>query len=181
MPVMKGIREEERSMDDAARIGARLEASAWVLRGAVMGIAAGGVFLLFEIVAAGIMSHSSFVPLRMIAAVALGEGALPGQPTIGLAVVVPAALAVHYALSALYGAAFGAIIGMGGLHNNRLVLVGAAAVFGFLLWLVNFYAIAPLAFPWFSMTNPLVQIAAHAFFGTALGLSLAWWFGGSGK
>jgi hypothetical protein len=164
-------------------LGIKSEARRWVLRGAVMGIAAGGVFLIFEMVLAGLTGQSVFEPLRMIAAVVLGEGALPPQPTIVLAIVVPAALAVHYALSAIYGAVFGvAVAGIDALRHGRFVLVGAATIFGFLLWLVNFYVIAPIAFPWFSMAEPYVQFTAHTFFfGTALGLSLARRLGGGGK
>jgi hypothetical protein len=144
-----------------------------------MGIAAGGVFLIIEMIAAGIMGQSAFDPLRMIAAIALGEGALPVQPTVGLAIVVPVALATHYALSAIYGAVFGvAVAEIGALRHDRVVLVGAAAAFGLLLWLVNFYVIAPIAFPWFSMADPFVQFLAHTFFGAALGLSLAGRLGG---
>lgn len=158
----------------ATRLGTRSEAGSWVLPGAVMGIAAGGVFLIFEMIAAGIMGQSAFGPFRMIAAIVLGEGVLPMQSTVGLAVVVPVALAVHYALSAFYGAVFGTLAAvLGALHNGRMVLVVAASVFGFVLWLANFYAIAPALFPWFLMANPVVQFIAHTFFfGTALGLML---------
>ncbi len=124
--------------------------------------------------AAGIMGQSAFEPLRMIAAIILGESALPTQSTIGLAVVVPVALAIHYALSAFYGAVFGAAVAaIGTLRNGRMALAVAASVFGFVLWLANFGAIAPVLFPWFSMADPAVQFIAHTlFFGTPLGLML---------
>ena len=120
------------------------------------------------------MCHSAFKPFSTIAAVVLGDGALTVQSTIGLAVVVPVALAIHYALSAFYGAVFGATVGLIGiLRNGRMALVVAASIFGFVLWLANFYEIAPALFPWFSMTNPVVQFIAHTFFfGTTLGLML---------
>jgi hypothetical protein len=140
-----------------------------------MGIAAGGVFLIFEMGIAGNTGSSAFIPVRMIGAIVLGEGALPTQPTIGLAVVVPVALAFHFALSALYGAVFGAIATrLGILRSSHLALIGAASIFGLLLWLVNFYVVAPVLFPWFLMSNPVVQFLAHTFFfGTVLGLLLA--------
>ena len=57
---------------------------------------------------------------------------------------------------------------------SRGALIGAAAVGGLLLWLVNFYVIAPVAFPWFTMANQVVQFFAHTiFFGAAFGLLLA--------
>jgi hypothetical protein len=150
----------------------RSEAGSWILPGAVMGVAAGGVFLIFEMIATGIMGQSAFEPFRMIAAVILGEGALPAHSTIGLPAVVPVALAIHYALSAFYGAVFGAAVGaIGTLRNDRMALAGAASVFGFVLWLANFGAIAPALFPLFLMADPAVQFIAHTlFFGTPLGL-----------
>ena len=152
----------------------RAGASRWVLPSAVMGIAAGGVFLIFEMIAAGIMGQGAFEPFRMIAAMILGEGALPAHSTIGLAVVVPVALAITYALSAFYGAVFGAAVAaIGTLRSGHEALAGAASVFGFVLWLANFGAIAPALFPWFLMADPTVQFIAHTlFFGTPLGLML---------
>ena len=150
------------------------EAGGWILPGAVMGVAAGGVCLIFEMIAAGIMGQSAFEPFRMIAAMVLGEGALPAHSTIGLAVEVAVALAIHYALSAFYGAVLGAAVGaIGTLRNDRMALSGAASVFGFFLWLANFGAIAPALFPWFLMADPAVQFIAHTLcFGTPLGLML---------
>jgi hypothetical protein len=150
------------------------EAGGWILPGAVMGIAAGGVFLIFEMVVSAITGPSAFEPFRMIAAVVLGAGSLSAEPTIGLPTVVPVALTIHYALSAFYGAVFGTIAAViSALRNSRMALVVAASVFGFVLWLANFYVIAPALFPWFLMANPVVQFIAHTFFfGTALGLML---------
>jgi hypothetical protein len=38
------------------------------------------------------------------------------------------------------------------------------------LWIVNFYVIAPIAFPWFLQANPLLQFIGHTFFfGSVLG------------
>jgi hypothetical protein len=158
----------------ATRLGTRSKVGSWVLPGAVMGMAAGGVFLIFEMIAAGIVGQSAFEPFKMIAAIVLGEGVLPVQSTIGLAVAVPVALAVHYALSAFYGAVFGTVAAViGVMRNGRMALAVAASVFGFGLWLANFYAIAPALFPWFLMADPAVQFIAHTlFFGTPLGLML---------
>jgi hypothetical protein len=138
-----------------------------------MGIAAGGVFLIFEMIVSAITGSSAFEPFRMIAAVALGAGALSAEPTIGLPTVVPVTLAVHYTLSAFYGAVFSTITAVTStLRNDRIALVVAASVFGFVLWLANFYVIAPALFPRFLMANPVVQFFAHTFFGTALELML---------
>jgi hypothetical protein len=70
------------------------------------------------------------------------------------------------------GAGFGIVASaIEALRENRTLLIGAATAAGFALWIVNFYVIAPFAFPWFAMANPVVQFLAHAFFfGTVLGL-----------
>lgn len=150
-------------------------AGVWALAGSLMGISAGGIFLIFEMLVAGRVGPGAFGPLRMIGATVLGENALPTQQTMGLLLVVPVALIVHFVLSAVYGAVFGTVAGsIGALKGNRRTLVGAATAFGFTLWIVNFYVIAPVLFPWFGMANPVVQFIAHTFFfGTTLGLILA--------
>lgn len=141
--------------------------------GMALGFLAGIVFIVFEVVVAVIMGSSPFGPPQMMGAILLGEGSLETLATP--AFVAVAGLALHFLLSALYGGAFGAIVQMvRPLGNNRLLLVAAAAVFGILLWVVNFYLISPVAFPWFAMADPVVQFLAHAFFyGAVLGLLLA--------
>jgi len=142
----------------------------------VGGIIAGIVFAMFEMIMAAIMGDGFFAPLMMIGAIVLGQGALPmPEPTIGLSTIVPVGIAVHMVLSIIYGAVFAALAsGVGFLRNYRWALIGVATVFGIALWIVNFYVVASILFPWFGMANPVVQFLAHAFFfGTALGLVLA--------
>jgi hypothetical protein len=161
----------------ATRLDARAGVGSWAVAGLVAGIIAGIVFMVFEMVVAAIMGPSPFGPPRMIGAIALGQGALPmpQPPTIGLSTVLPVAMIIHFVLSAVYGVVFGAIAsGIGFLRSSRAMLILAATLFGFALWIVNFYVIAPIAFPWFAMANPVVQFLAHTFFfGTVLGLVLA--------
>ena len=158
------------------RVGARPASRSWVIAGLVGGIIAGIVFAMFEMIMAAIMGDGFFAPLMMIGAIVLGQGALPmPEPTIGLSTIVPVGIAVHMVLSMLYGVVFGAVASsVGFLRNNRWALIGVATVFGFALWIVNFYVVAPVLFPWFGMANPVVQFFAHTFFfGTVLGLLLA--------
>lgn len=160
---------------NAIQLDARTGTGGWVLTGAIMGIIAGIAFVVFEMVVAWVLQGAPFGPPRMISAIALGQGALPPSPTVSLAAALPVALIIHFVLSAIYGAVFGAIASaIGALRNSRGALIVAANVFGLLLWLVNFYVIAPILFPWFLMANPVVQFFAHTFFyGSALGLVLA--------
>jgi hypothetical protein len=160
----------------ATHIDAGPATRSWVIAGLVGGIIAGIVFAMFEMIVAAIMGDGFFAPLMMIGAIVLGQGALPmPEPTIGLSTIVPVGIAVHMVLSMLYGVVFGAVASsVDFLRNNRWALIGVATVFGFALWIVNFYVVAPVLFPWFGMANPVVQFFAHTFFfGTALGLVLA--------
>ena len=59
------------------------------------------------------------------------------------------------------------------LRSSIGVLTTVGVAYGLVLWLVNFYVIAPAAFPWFGMANPVVQFIAHVFFfGAVLGYYL---------
>lgn len=146
----------------------------WVLFGAVTGLVAGAAFILFEMVSAKYAGRPAAAPLRLIAAIALGREALPGAPKVGIGTVLTAGFIIHFGLSMVFGAVFGAIVSMvRPLQSNRIVLVGAAALYGLLLWLINFYIAGNLFFPWFTNANPFLQFVAHGFFfGTLLGLLL---------
>ena len=137
-----------------------------------MGAVAGIIFAMFEMIMAAILGDGFFMPLKMIGAIVLGQGALQASYPLVTAVLV--GVIVHMTLSAIYGAVFAAVVSaIGALQGNRGALIGVATIFGFILWLVNFYAIAPVLFPWFLMANPVAQLLAHTFFfGTALGLLL---------
>lgn len=157
----------------ATQLGTRSGAGSWTIAGLVAGVIAGIIFAMFEMIMAAIMGPSFFAPLRMIGAIVLGAGALELAYSLATAGIV--GLIVHMMLSAVYGGVFGAVVStIGALRRSRGALIGVATVFGLALWIVNFYVIAPVAFPWFAMANPAVQFFAHTFFfGTALGLMLA--------
>jgi hypothetical protein len=140
----------------------------WGLQwGAIAGIIAGLVFAAFEMVASAFMMGSAafFMPLRMIGAIALGSEAL--EPGYSLLTAGLAGLIVHMILSVIYGLVFAAIATV---LRGPVAFVGLGSVFGFALWIVNFYAIARFAFPWFLEANPIVQFIGHTFFfGAVLG------------
>jgi hypothetical protein len=153
----------------------RSTAGRWALAGALIGLAAGVVFAMFEMVVADVRGEGFWMPIRMIGAIVLGKEAL--EPGYGVTEAAVAGMTLHLALSALYGGVFGGLAAfVRELRSSRPLLVGAAMAYGLALWLVNFYGIAPAAFPWFQDANPVVQFVAHAFvFGAVLGLALAAW------
>lgn len=154
----------------------RSGAGSWAIAGLITGLISGVIFLAFEMLAAGILGASAFGPPRMMSATVLGQGALPPQPSIGIGTALPVALLVHFTLSAIFGVVFGTVAGsLSFLRSSRSLLIAAATVFGFGLWIVNFYVMAPiLGWDWFAMANPVVQFIAHTFFfGLPVGLLLA--------
>ncbi|WP_245467825.1 hypothetical protein, partial [Mesorhizobium sp. M6A.T.Cr.TU.017.01.1.1] len=119
----------------------------WGLQqGAVAGIVAGLVFAAFEMTASAFMmgADAFFMPLRMIGAIALGPEAL--DPGYSLLTASIAGVIVHMILAIIYGIVFGEIASM---LRGSAAFIGLGSVFGLALWLVNFYVIAPIAFPWF--------------------------------
>ena len=171
------------------RRGGGSAADAWIGKAMLLGFVAGLVFIVFEVAVATVMGAGPLGPLKMIGAILLGQGGLQEVssplPTLGKGLLLrlgnPLAVAgvgvlMHLLLSAFYGGTLGAATWLlRPLSRSRVALVASAAAFGVLLWLVNFYVIAPFAFPWFTMANPIVQFLAHAvFFGATLGLLLAW-------
>jgi hypothetical protein len=143
----------------------------WAIRqGAAAGVVAGVVFAAFEMVVSAVMMGAAafWTPLRMIGAIALGPEAL--DPSYSLVTAGLAGLAVHVVLAVIYGAVFAAV--SGGLRSGPAI-IGLASAYGLALWLLNFYVIAPAAFPWFGDANPTVQFIAHTFFfGSVLGIYL---------
>ncbi len=139
-------------------------------QGAVAGIVAGLGFAAFEMLASAFMAGADafFMPLRMIGAIALGPEAL--DPGYSLLAAGFAGVVVDVILAIIYGLIFGAVAAM---LLGPGAFIGLGSLFGLALWLVNFYVIAPAAFPWFLDANPVVQFIAHTFFfGSVLGLWL---------
>lgn len=145
----------------------------WAVTGIVWGVVAGIVFAMFEMIMAAILGQGFFMPLRMIGAIILGQGAL--MPTYSLAGAAVVGIILHMMLAAMYGLVFGVVVGaVAALRSSRVTLVVAATVYGFALWIFNFYVVTAVAFDWFKMANTTVQFFAHTFFfGTMLGLLFA--------
>jgi hypothetical protein len=133
----------------------RIDWKAGFWAGIISGLAA-------ELLLWGAMLAQGISPLAgapMGAAILLGPGVLQSPPTAG---IVAASMAVHFGLAILYGLMLAALIGRS--SRGSALLVGIA--FGVVLWWLNYFLIAPVAFPWFvplrgSPVSPLL----HAAFG----------------
>ena len=128
------------------------------------GLAAGVVFLVLELIFAPLfMGLSSWVPVRMIAAITMGPSALLPPNTIDTGALIAATI-IHFALSLLYALVF-AFIAKG---RSRLTDTMLGAGFGLVVYLVNFYGFVYL-FPWFAEGRHWASIASHLAFGAVLG------------
>ncbi len=124
------------------------------------GLIAGAVFMILEMVMVPLfLGQSAWGPPRMIAAIVMGKGVLPPPATFHLGILTVAML-VHFSLSIIYAVVFDWVTERLGL--TATILLGA--VFGLLLYLINFYGFTAI-FPWFAMARNWVSIFAHIVFG----------------
>ncbi len=152
----------------------------YITSGMVGGIIAGLAFAVFEMIIAAIVGDNFFGPLRMISATVLGREAL--TPEVSLAMAATTGVIVHMVYSIIAGGVFGFIVAaVKSLHSSSAVLIISGAVFGLLMWLVNFYLIAPAAgWSWFpERASQFWQgFVAHTFL---YGAILGWYMGARRK
>ncbi len=110
------------------------------------------------------MGMDAFMPPRMIAGIALGPSGM--EPSTSLMTALIVAMVLHMMLSVVHGLIFAWVVStIPALRSSPAVIV-ATTFFGLLIWLVNFYLIAPAAvWVWFpTKANPVQQFIVHAFF-----------------
>ncbi len=145
--------------------------SAWK-HGALGGLIAGVVFALAAMLGAVWLGGEFFGPLRMIASVPLQTDPVG----ISLTEALLAGTAFHVVASVAFGVLAAFLVRSMGLLHSYAGVIFSMTLFGFALWLVNFYVFAPiLNVEWFATrTTPLSQFVYHTFFfGTVLGLYIA--------
>ena len=111
--------------------------------------------------------ESPWLPSHLMAAMILGDDALPGPLRFDLGIVAIASL-IHFALAIGNGL-------IGAWLFDRLRYRAAAiagAVFGLALYLVNYDLIAPILFPWLTQLRGVVGIVTHLVFGAVLALAI---------
>src|SRR5918994_3208167 len=134
-----------------------------LVRGAVGGVIAGGVFLIVNMWFATSMNDPAKMPLLMMATIVQGKDAIAdGSATVGVG------LLVHGALSVVFGVAF-SLLAARLRTNGSLALAGMG--FGVVLYLVNFTIFAPAAFTVFEDANQPFEFVAHVMFGVLLSLA----------
>lgn len=123
------------------------------------GLAGGGALLVWQLALAPLFLGISPAELvRRVAAIALGEqvfGLNAFTVMVGLTAVI-----IHLPLSLIYARLLSALV-----HNMRTrVAVLFGAVFGALLYVVNFYGFTAL-FPWFESVRGWPTFLGHMLYG----------------
>lgn len=138
--------------------------------GALAGLIAGIVFLMLEMALVWmVQGMSPWGPPYMMAAMVLGADVLPDMGTWAVfdLKIVMIAMMIHFPMAVIYGL-FGAWL----VHRFDLavaVMVGAGL--GLAVYLINFYMVAPMAFPWFEMGRNWIGAFAHIMFGVVIAIS----------
>ena len=153
---------------DVNRPGAWRELAWWVGHGAVAGILAGVLFMMFQMLVAGFQTAGEgfFLPLRATATLFAGPQAMDAE--FPLAEAIGLGFAAHLLLCAAGGIILGLLAAIG-LAGWGVGLIGVGAMYGFLLWLVAGMGVAPSGWAHFvKLSDPLIQVFAYVvFFGIA--------------
>lgn len=137
------------------------------LAGVPAGLVAGIAYLLaqalFAVLAYG---GTGAEPFQRIAAILLGPDAAP-PPGEWTSRAVGIALIIHVPLAAIYGRIVDVLV----MHFDHLAVAAAiGAMFGAMLYVLNFQWIAPAVFPWFGDSPALATAADHVLFGAVAAL-----------
>jgi len=134
-----------------------------VVRGGIGGLVAGAAFIGVTMWFVTSLDMPAESPLLGISTIVLGSGALEdGSANAALGLVV------HTVLSVVYGVVF-AILATRVRSDGLVSLLGA--VYGALLFVVNFLILAPLSFTAFEGANKPFEFVVHVFYGSLLALA----------
>lgn len=129
------------------------------------GLIAGLVFMMMEmILVVTVGGGSPWGPPRMIGAIALGPDVLPPPPSFDLGIFAVAML-VHFVLAVVLAILFAFVATR--LELTRTTFILAGAVFGLVVYFVNFYLLTAV-FPWFAMARGWITFLSHLAFGAVL-------------
>ena len=132
------------------------------------GLIAGAVDGILLIAIYAVQGLSPWGAARMNAAILMGPGVLQA-PTIDATILI-VSIVVHFGLSLIY-----ALIIAWFVRNSEWttgLVVGVVA--GFVIYIFNFYFIAPLLFPWMIEMRGLVSTLIHPVFGVTAAAADIW-------
>jgi hypothetical protein len=136
---------------------------------AVAGFGAGGVLMLLELFWSTLLIGTNpWGASRMVAAIVMGPEVL-GSSDFSTRVLV-VALITHYVIGIGLGLLLAAIVAPFRFDSSLGMLLLAGAIFGLLVYLLNFYIIVG-AFPWFAEMRGWSTAIAHVIFGLIAALT----------
>lgn len=130
---------------------------------AIAGFVAGAVLMVLELLwTANVIGMTPWSVSHMVAAIVLGPDTMA---TADFSVrIVAVALVTHYLLGIVFGMILGAVSAPFHLDSSGGMALFTGAVFGLLLYLVNFYGMTRM-FPWFAELRGWPTALAHLAFG----------------
>lgn len=129
---------------------------------------AGGILLFLEMIAAGFTGGGLITPLVYAGSIIMQERAFEPLPLIP----VLAGALVHIAACSVFGFFYGVVASSESLcaRENYKTQLAVGAVFGAIIYAVNFHVIARFMYPWFLGTGLVLQFVLHVL---AYGVPLA--------
>ena len=134
-------------------------ANVWA--GLIAGLVAGAAYLTAQMCfAATVYGGGGWEPLQRISAMLLGDDVVPPPSEISLT-IAGIGLLIHLPLSAIYGRVIAAFV----RFQSTAVAALRGGALGLLIFAVNFWLVAPIAFPWFVESRNALTAIDHALFG----------------
>jgi hypothetical protein len=128
--------------------------------GPICGLVAGACYLTAQLLFAAMLHGGvGWEPLQRIAAILLGPDAAP-PPSEMHPTIAGIALIIHGGLSLVFGCIVAAAVRAAPAWRHALGALIGIAIYG-----VNYWLLAPLAFPWFQDAAGWTTIVDHVLFG----------------
>ncbi|HJV53323.1 MAG TPA: hypothetical protein VJ652_17790 [Noviherbaspirillum sp.] len=130
---------------------------------AASGFVAGAVLMVLELLwTTNLMGATPWTVSHKVAAILMGPQVAQSHD-FSIA-VVSVALVTHYVLGIVFGMILAAIMAPFRFDSSPSMAVAIGAIFGLLLYLLNFYGLARM-FPWFMDLRGWPNLIGHLIFG----------------
>lgn len=137
------------------------------ISGVLAGLVAGAAYLAAQMaLVAGVHDGVGWEPLQRISAMLLGEDVLPPPGEVDLT-IGGIGLLIHFGLAM----AFGRLVDVSVRDRGAVQAAWRGAAVGLVLYAVNYWLVAPWAFPWFGDNRGLTTLVDHLLFGMVAGVA----------
>jgi hypothetical protein len=136
---------------------------------AVSGFAAGAVLMVLDIIWSTFYAGGPWRTAHMIAPIFVGPEAWQTSDFGFSIAVVGVSLVAHYVLGIVFGLVLATIMASFHLDENAGLALVTGAVFGIVLYVINFYGMARM-FPWLAEMRGWPHFSAHLVFGIVAAL-----------